>query len=38
MKKNNLIFKGSLDFIINDIDKFNNKFVIPKKNRINLKS
>ena len=35
--QNNLIFRGNLDFIINNIDKFNNKFVIPKKNRIDLK-
>ena len=34
--QNNLIFKGSLDFTINDLDKFNNKFLIPKKNRIKL--
>lgn len=36
-EENNLIFRGDLDLIINDINKFNNKFVIPKKNRINLK-
>ena len=35
--KNDLIFRGNFDFIINDLKKFNNKFVIPKKNRINLK-
>ena len=34
---NDLIFRGNFDFIINDLKKFNNKFVIPKKNRINLK-
>ncbi len=36
-ENNNLFFRGDLDFVINDIDKFNNKFVIPKKNRIDLK-
>ena len=35
--QNDLIFKGDLDFIINDINKFNNKFVIPKKNRVEIK-
>ena len=35
-KENDLIFKGDLDFVINDMSKFYNKFVIPKKNRINL--
>ena len=34
--RNDLIFRGNLDFIINNIDKFNNKFVISKKNRIDL--
>ena len=34
---NDLIFRGNFDFIINNLKKFNNKFVIPKKNRINLK-
>ena len=36
-EQNNLIFKGELDFIINNTDKFYNKFVVPKKNRSNLK-
>tara|TARA_B100000963_G_scaffold361761_1_gene399337 strand:+ start:708 stop:2276 length:1569 start_codon:yes stop_codon:yes gene_type:complete len=36
-EQNNLIFKGDLDFIINNPDKFYNKFVVPKKNRSNLK-
>ena len=35
--QNDLFFKGDLDFIINDINKFNNKFVIPKKNRVEIK-
>ncbi len=35
--QNDLIFKGDFDLIINDLSKFNNKFVIPKKNRIDLK-
>ena len=34
---NDLIFRGNFDFIINNLKKFNNKFVIPKKNRIDLK-
>ena len=34
---NDLIFRGNFDFIINNLKKFNNKFVVPKKNRINLK-
>ena len=34
---NDLIFRGNFDFIVNDLKKFNNKFVVPKKNRINLK-
>ncbi len=34
---NDLIFRGNFNFIINNLKKFNNKFVIPKKNRINLK-
>ena len=36
-EQNNLIFRGDLDFIVKDIKKFNNKFVVPKKNRIDLK-
>ena len=32
-EKNNLIFKGDLEFLINDINKLYNKFVVPKKNR-----
>ena len=32
-----LIFRGNFNLIINDLKKFNNKFVIPKKNRIDLK-
>ena len=35
-EKNNLIFKGDLEFLINDIDKVYNKFVVPKKNRNDL--
>ena len=35
-EKNNLIFKGDLEFLINDIDKLYNKFVVPKKNRNDL--
>ena len=35
--QNDIFFKGDLDFIINDLKKFNNKFVIPKKNRVELK-
>ncbi len=34
---NDLIFRGNFNFIIKNLKKFNNKFVIPKKNRINLK-
>ena len=36
-EKDNLIFKGDLDFVINNQDKFYNKFVVPKKNRENIK-
>ena len=36
-EKDNLIFKGNLDFVINNLDKFYNKFVVPKKNRSNIK-
>ena len=36
-EKDNLMFKGDLDFIINNQDKFYNKFVVPKKNRINIR-
>ena len=32
-EKNNLIFKGNLEFVINDLNKLFNKFVVPKKNR-----
>tara|TARA_B100000989_G_scaffold294918_1_gene274907 strand:- start:1233 stop:2801 length:1569 start_codon:yes stop_codon:yes gene_type:complete len=35
--KNNIIFKSNVDFVINDLDKFFNKFVVPKKNRHDLK-
>tara|TARA_Y100000992_G_C21164833_1_gene442948 strand:- start:199 stop:888 length:690 start_codon:yes stop_codon:yes gene_type:complete len=35
--KNNIIFKGNLDFVINDINKLHNKFVVPKKNRNDIK-
>ena len=35
--ENNLIFKGNLDFEINNLDKLYNKFVVPKKNRKTLK-
>ncbi len=34
---NNLLFKSNIDFDINDISKLYNKFVVPKKNRKNLK-
>ena len=33
----NLVFKGNVDFVINDINKLYNKFVVPKKYRNNLK-
>ena len=33
-EQNSLIFRGDLDFVVNNLDKFNNKFVVPKKNRI----
>ena len=36
-EKNNIIFKSNVDFVINDLDRFYNKFVVPKKNRQNLK-
>ena len=36
-EKNNLLFRGNLDFIINDINKLYNKFVVPKKNRKDFK-
>ena len=35
-ENNNLIFKGDLEFVINDVNKLFNKFVVPKKNRNNL--
>ena len=35
-EKNNLLFRGNVDFIINDINKLYNKFVVPKKNRKDL--
>ena len=34
--QNNLIFKGKLEFKINDLNKLFNKFVVPKKNRNNF--
>tara|TARA_B100000989_G_C19351172_1_gene389164 strand:- start:32 stop:709 length:678 start_codon:yes stop_codon:yes gene_type:complete len=37
-KEDNLFFKGKLNFDIHNIDKFYNKFVVPKKYRIDLKS
>ncbi len=37
-KKNNLMFKGQINFIINDINKLHNKFVVPKKNRNDFKN
>ena len=37
-EKNNLFFKGQVDFKINDINKLYNKFVVPKKNRNDLKN
>ena len=36
-EKNDLIFRGDLEFVINDLNKLFNKFVVPKKNRNNLK-
>tara|TARA_Y100001935_G_scaffold41411_1_gene33573 strand:+ start:15 stop:707 length:693 start_codon:yes stop_codon:yes gene_type:complete len=36
-EKNNLIFKGNLEFVINDLNKLFNKFVVPKKNRNDFK-
>ncbi len=36
-EQDNLIFIGEMDFIINNPDKFYNKFVVPKKNRVDLK-
>ena len=35
-EQNNLIFKGKLNFVINDLNKLFNKFVVPKKNRNNF--
>jgi len=37
-EKDNLFFKGKLNFDIHNIDKFYNKLVVPKKFRIDLKS
>ena len=37
-EKNNLLFRGNVDFVINDIDKLYNKFVVPKKNRNDFKN
>ena len=34
---NNLIFKGNVDFVINDINKLYKKFVVLKKNRNNFR-
>ena len=36
-EKNNIILKSNVDFVINDLDRFYNKFVVPKKNRRDLK-
>ncbi len=36
-EQNNLVFKGDLEFVINDLNKLFNKFVVPKKNRNNFK-
>jgi len=36
-EKNNIIFKSNVDFVINDLDRFFNKFVVPKKNRHDFK-
>jgi len=38
VEKDNLFFKGKLNFDIHNINKFHNKFVISKKNRVDLKS
>ena len=35
-EQNNLIFKGELEFKINNLNKLFNKFVVPKKNRNNF--
>ena len=35
-EQNNLIFKGELEFKINDLNKLFNKLVVPKKNRNNF--
>tara|TARA_B100000683_G_C12428904_1_gene530905 strand:- start:401 stop:1312 length:912 start_codon:yes stop_codon:yes gene_type:complete len=36
-EKNNLLFKGQVDFMINDINRLYNKLVVPKKYRIDFK-
>ena len=36
-EKNNIIFKSNVDFVVNDLDRFYNKLVVPKKNRQDLK-
>ena len=32
------MFRGNVDFVINNIDKLYNKFVVPKKNRNEFKN
>ena len=36
-EKNSIIFKSNVDFVVNDLDRFYNKLVVPKKNRQDLK-
>ena len=36
-EKNNIIIKSNVDFVIKDLNKFFNKFVVPKKNRHDFK-
>ena len=37
-EKDQLYFRGNLNLNINNINKFHNKFVVPKKNRVDLNS
>ncbi len=37
-EKDQLYFRGNLNLVIHNIDKFHNKFVVPKKNRVDLNS
>ena len=36
-EKNNLYFRGNVDFVVNDLNKLFIKLVVPKKNRHDLK-